>query len=93
MLKQGRISSSFGRFVQETALLQTPFNILLQYRCALQKQDTHLLVPDVAIRISTCRVQTRDLNSSGELSHPSYIRSLPAVRALKVVPKCEVFGC
>ncbi|SGY20239.1 BQ5605_C017g08544 [Microbotryum silenes-dioicae] len=84
MLRQGRISSSFDRFVQETALLQMPFNILLQYRCALQKQDTHLLVPGVAIRISTtCRVQTCDLNSSGELSP---VRSLPAVRALKVVP-------
>ncbi|SGY38484.1 BQ5605_C003g02038 [Microbotryum silenes-dioicae] len=73
MLRQGQISSSFGRFVQETALLQTPFNILLPYRCALQKQDTHLCrVPNAAIRISTtCRVQTRDLNSSGELSHPS----------------------
>ncbi|SGY69956.1 BQ5605_C004g03082 [Microbotryum silenes-dioicae] len=90
MLKQGRISSSFGRFVQETALLQTPFNILLQY---ILGEYTHLLVPDVAIRISTCRVQTRDLNSSGELSHPSYIRSLPAVRALKVVPTREVFSC
>ncbi|SGY12869.1 BQ5605_C011g06634 [Microbotryum silenes-dioicae] len=86
MLRQGRISSSFGRFVQETALLQTPFNILLQYlyprcdgriyllRCALQKQDTHLLVPGVGIS-TTCRVQIRDLNSS-------------------VVPsKREVFGC
>ncbi|SGZ02451.1 BQ5605_C033g11209 [Microbotryum silenes-dioicae] len=46
MLRQlGRLSPSFGRCVEETALLQTPFNVFMQ-RCALHKQDTRLVVPN-----------------------------------------------